>query len=116
MLEKLWDKTKEVLVIVEPGTPDGFDLVTDARAHLLSQDKNCHVAAPCPHSKVSLANPALCEQTPSCALTFFRFPLPSPPTVSAALPHAEPILQAERVVSHAAAGHRASLPEDGERA
>ena len=64
MLDKLWDKTKEVLIIVEPGTPDGFDLVTDARAHLLSQDKDCHVAAPCPHSKVCLARYAIASACP----------------------------------------------------
>lgn len=46
-LEKLWDATKQALIIVEPGTPAGFELVLKIRAKLLQL--GARIAAPCPH-------------------------------------------------------------------
>ena len=46
-LDRLWDATKQALVIIEPGTPDGFNLILKIRAHLLKS--GARIAAPCPH-------------------------------------------------------------------
>jgi ribosomal protein RSM22 (predicted rRNA methylase) len=40
---------QRALVIIEPGTPKGFELVRIIREHLLT--KGAYVAAPCPHQK-----------------------------------------------------------------
>jgi ribosomal protein RSM22 (predicted rRNA methylase) len=42
-----WAKTSDTLVIVEPGTPAGWQRILDARAQLIAQ--GAHVTAPCPH-------------------------------------------------------------------
>lgn len=47
ILDKLWDATKQALVIIEPGTPDGFALILEIREHLLKA--GARIAAPCPH-------------------------------------------------------------------
>lgn len=46
-IERLWAATLGVLVVIEPGTPDGFGRIRDARARMI--DLGAHVAAPCPH-------------------------------------------------------------------
>ncbi|ORY05222.1 Rsm22-domain-containing protein, partial [Basidiobolus meristosporus CBS 931.73] len=69
-LEALWNKTADVLVLVERGTPEGFRIISFARQHLLSrankvyepgvsqksgregQSTGAHVVAPCPHDGV----------------------------------------------------------------
>lgn len=43
----LWAKTADTLVIVEPGTPAGYQRILDARAMLIVA--GAHVLAPCPH-------------------------------------------------------------------
>jgi len=43
----LWDKTRDTLLIVEPGTPAGYARIIALRAQLISA--GAHVAAPCPH-------------------------------------------------------------------
>lgn len=46
-LDKLWDATNKIALIVEPGTPAAFSQIIKAREHLLS--KGAHMIAPCPH-------------------------------------------------------------------
>ena len=45
---KLWNATNELLVIIEPGTPEGFSHILQARKILLEQGAN--IIAPCTHS------------------------------------------------------------------
>ncbi len=47
---KLWRCTKKLLLIVEPGTPEGFAQLKAARELLIAEGG--YVAAPCPHSEV----------------------------------------------------------------
>ena len=46
-LIKMWDATKELLVILEPGTPEGFSHILQARKILL--EKGANIVAPCTH-------------------------------------------------------------------
>jgi ribosomal protein RSM22 (predicted rRNA methylase) len=46
--EQLWDRTSEVLIFIEPGTPAGFERLRAVRTLLLS--KGAYLLAPCPHS------------------------------------------------------------------
>lgn len=48
-LTKLWDAAGKMLLIVEPGTPDGFAQLNAAREELLAA--GAHIAAPCPHEE-----------------------------------------------------------------
>lgn len=43
----LWADAPRMLVLIEPGTPDGFARIRKARAALI--DEGAHVAAPCTH-------------------------------------------------------------------
>lgn len=47
LVEKLWASAQHLFVIVEPGTPAGWQRILDARAVLLEQ--GAHIAAPCTH-------------------------------------------------------------------
>jgi len=47
LAELLWSKTRDMLLIVEPGTPSGYDRIITLRQQLISS--GAHVAAPCPH-------------------------------------------------------------------
>lgn len=47
LIHRLWQVTGGLLLIVEPGTPDGFERVRSARAQLIEADAT--VIAPCPH-------------------------------------------------------------------
>ncbi len=47
LIAQLWQLTEDMLVIVEPGTPAGWQRIMDARAQL--QALGAHIAAPCPH-------------------------------------------------------------------
>lgn len=49
LLTQAWQATSRVLLIVEPGTPRGFELILAARAFLLEQQ--AHLIAPCPHQQ-----------------------------------------------------------------
>jgi ribosomal protein RSM22 (predicted rRNA methylase) len=46
-LERLWRLTADTLVIVEPGTPAGWQRILTARRQLI--ESGAHVIAPCPH-------------------------------------------------------------------
>lgn len=43
----MWEKARDTLVIVEPGTPAGYARIIALRRQLIAQ--GAHVAAPCPH-------------------------------------------------------------------
>ncbi len=48
LVERLWTATGDVLLIVEPGTPTGWQRVLAARDRLI--DAGAHLLAPCPHA------------------------------------------------------------------
>jgi ribosomal protein RSM22 (predicted rRNA methylase) len=48
VLQRLWQMTADTLVIVEPGTPAGWQRIVAARAELI--EAGAHVLAPCPHA------------------------------------------------------------------
>jgi len=45
----LWERTRDTLLVVEPGTPGGYGRVIALRTQLIAQ--GAHVLAPCPHEK-----------------------------------------------------------------
>jgi ribosomal protein RSM22 (predicted rRNA methylase) len=56
----MWEKTRDTLVIIEPGTPAGYARIIAARAQLIAS--GAHVAAPCPHDRpCPLAPPDWCH-------------------------------------------------------
>jgi ribosomal protein RSM22 (predicted rRNA methylase) len=62
LVDALWAKTRDTLVIVEPGTPAGYARIIDVRAQLIAA--GAHVAAPCPHDrKCPLTAPDWCHFT-----------------------------------------------------
>jgi ribosomal protein RSM22 (predicted rRNA methylase) len=62
LADLMWAKTRDTLVIVEPGTPAGYARVIALRAHLIAA--GAHVAAPCPHDgPCPLAAPDWCHFT-----------------------------------------------------
>lgn len=48
LVERLWSVTGATLVIIEPGTPRGFELLRAVRAQLIAA--GAHILAPCPHA------------------------------------------------------------------
>ena len=66
-VDALWDQTKDVLVLVERGTPEGSRIIANARKQILSNEgyvdaqgetirpsnrkSDLHIVAPCPHEK-----------------------------------------------------------------
>jgi len=58
----LWAKTRDTLLVVEPGTPAGYARIIALRAQLITD--GAHVAAPCPHDgKCPLQPPDWCHFT-----------------------------------------------------
>src|SRR5205807_8255791 len=58
----LWAKTRDTLLVVEPGTPAGYARIIALRAQLITD--GAHVAAPCPHDgKCPLQPPDWCPLT-----------------------------------------------------
>jgi ribosomal protein RSM22 (predicted rRNA methylase) len=47
LADLMWAKTRETLLIVEPGTPAGYGRIIALREQLIAS--GAHVAAPCPH-------------------------------------------------------------------
>jgi ribosomal protein RSM22 (predicted rRNA methylase) len=60
LAELMWEKTRDTLLVVEPGTPAGYARIIALRAHLIGLGG--HVAAPCPHDgKCPLEPPDWCH-------------------------------------------------------
>jgi ribosomal protein RSM22 (predicted rRNA methylase) len=60
LVRRLWQATADTLVIVEPGTPAGWQRIIAARACLI--EAGAHVLAPCPHARACpLAPPDWCH-------------------------------------------------------
>ncbi|MBR0795585.1 SAM-dependent methyltransferase [Bradyrhizobium jicamae] len=47
LADAMWEKTRDTLLVVEPGTPAGYARIISLRARLIAA--GAHVAAPCPH-------------------------------------------------------------------
>src|SRR5262249_5805919 len=45
--DALWSKTRDALVIIEPGTTEGFGRIRELRTHLIA--RGAYAVAPCPH-------------------------------------------------------------------
>jgi len=59
---QMWAKTRDTLLVVEPGTPPGYARIIALRAQLIAL--GAHVAAPCPHDgECPLAAPNWCHFT-----------------------------------------------------
>jgi ribosomal protein RSM22 (predicted rRNA methylase) len=60
LAKAMWARTRDTLVIVEPGTPAGYARIITARAQLIAA--GAHVAAPCPHGReCPLQSPDWCH-------------------------------------------------------
>jgi ribosomal protein RSM22 (predicted rRNA methylase) len=60
LVEAMWTKTHDTLLIVEPGTPAGTARILNARTQLIAA--GAHVLAPCPHDNACpLAAPDWCH-------------------------------------------------------
>ena len=58
----MWEKTRDTLLVVEPGTPAGYARIIALRERLIAA--GAHVAAPCPHDgKCPLGQPDWCHFT-----------------------------------------------------
>ncbi len=49
IVESLWNKTEQIFILLEPGTPEGFHFIRKARERLLNL--GAFLLAPCPHGK-----------------------------------------------------------------
>jgi ribosomal protein RSM22 (predicted rRNA methylase) len=62
LADLMWAKTRDTLLIVEPGTPAGYARILAARTQLITA--GAHVAAPCPHDdRCPLTPPDWCHFT-----------------------------------------------------
>jgi ribosomal protein RSM22 (predicted rRNA methylase) len=62
LVAQLWTKTRDTLLIVEPGTPAGAERIIASRRQLIAA--GAHVAAPCPHDGACpLSPPDWCHFT-----------------------------------------------------
>jgi ribosomal protein RSM22 (predicted rRNA methylase) len=60
VLAQAWQATADTLVIIEPGTPAGWQRILTARQQLI--EAGAHVVAPCPHAQACpLAPPDWCH-------------------------------------------------------
>jgi ribosomal protein RSM22 (predicted rRNA methylase) len=49
LIERLWELSEDVLLVVEPGTPAGWQRVLQVRDRLIA--RGAHILAPCPHAE-----------------------------------------------------------------
>jgi ribosomal protein RSM22 (predicted rRNA methylase) len=62
LADLMWAKTRDTLLVVEPGTPAGTQHILELRRRLIAQ--GAHVIAPCPHdAECPLAVPDWCHFT-----------------------------------------------------
>ena len=62
LAELMWAKTRDTLLVVEPGTPAGYARIIALRQRLIAS--GAHVAVPCPHDgECPLAAPDWCHFT-----------------------------------------------------
>jgi ribosomal protein RSM22 (predicted rRNA methylase) len=62
LADQMWAKTRDTLLVVEPGTPAGTQRILDLRRRLIAQ--GAHVIAPCPHdAECPLVAPDWCHFT-----------------------------------------------------
>jgi ribosomal protein RSM22 (predicted rRNA methylase) len=62
LADLMWAKTRDTLLVVEPGTPAGCARILTLRAQLIAS--GAHVAVPCPHDgECPLAPPDWCHFT-----------------------------------------------------
>jgi ribosomal protein RSM22 (predicted rRNA methylase) len=62
LIALMWAKTTDTLLIVEPGTPAGYQRILEARTTLIAD--GAHVVAPCPHDNACpLEKPDWCHFT-----------------------------------------------------
>jgi ribosomal protein RSM22 (predicted rRNA methylase) len=62
LTDLMWEKTGDMLVVVEPGTPAGTRRILELRRQLIG--RGAHVAAPCPHdAECPLVAPDWCHFT-----------------------------------------------------
>jgi ribosomal protein RSM22 (predicted rRNA methylase) len=62
LAELMWAKTRDTLLVVEPGTPTGYARIIALRQRLIAL--GAHVAAPCPHDRqCPLVPPDWCHFT-----------------------------------------------------
>lgn len=47
VIKKMWAATNKMMLIVEPGTPNGFEVIKEVRDYVIS--KGGYILAPCPH-------------------------------------------------------------------
>lgn len=60
LIEKAWKNASQYLLIIEPGTPHGFERIRLVRDKLTSL--GCHILAPCPHANACpMANNDWCH-------------------------------------------------------
>ncbi|CAG0974622.1 MAG: methyltransferase type 11 [Rhizobiaceae bacterium] len=60
LVERLWSLARDMLVVIEPGTPAGWERILAVRAQLVRL--GAHIAAPCPHDRpCPLAAPDWCH-------------------------------------------------------
>ena len=62
LADAMWTKTRDTLLVIEPGTPAGYSGIIALREQLIAS--GAHVAAPCPHhDKCPLRPPDWCHFT-----------------------------------------------------
>ncbi len=60
LVDTMWRSTADMLVLVEPGTPAGWQRILAARTHLIAA--GAHIVAPCPHAQTCpLSAPDWCH-------------------------------------------------------